>query len=1468
VDARIVLAGRIAVQIGDATVDERVLSGRQPRLAFTLLVVERHRPVTSEELAENLWPEQRPDTWQTALRGVVSRVRGFIVAAGVGPREAVHAHAGTYQLLPPRDLEVDIERAVAETDLAAAALAVEDAAGAADLAARARSVLARPLLPGIDSSWVEARRRELALALHRALDVLGEARLRSGDQTGAATAAEAAIAADPFRESAYRLLIRAFAAAGDGAAGLRVYDRCRDLLALELGVDPAPETQALHLELLQRPTVGVAQHGGITLHGTRATPATSEPPAAGVPPYLGLQTFDERDAGRFFGRTADVTRLLDRLAETRFLAVVGSSGSGKSSLVRAGLIPALRRGALPGSDTWAVRVLRPGAAPVRTLAHEVVDLDRSSLDREATFRRLSRDGRELHELVGRACRHGLVAERVLVVVDQLEEAFTLGTDVEQRRAFLDNLTAAATVADGRTIVIATLRADFYGRLAEHPRLADLASAHQFLVTPMDEVGLADAIEGPAQAAGLQLEPRLTETVLRDVARQPGALPLLGHALLELWRRRSGSLLTLDGYRATGGVEGALAQRAEAVYGSLAPDEQVVTRRVMLRLTQPGNGTGDTRRRVAFAELVNREEERATVERVVATLTDARLLTTGGPPNGERHVEVAHEALIRGWPRLRAWIDEDRGGLLVHRRLTAAASEWERLEKEPGALYRGVQLSEAAAWAERDGATNPVERTFLAASLEAQSSERRRRVRRLRVTVAALAVGLLLTGALSVFSLGQTNRLGDQVAVANARELAAAAVANLDVDAERSILLALEAVESTRVEDGSVVREAEEALHRAVRASRIVATVPSGGYLAVTSDGSRFAIAGGASSAVTLWDTATGAEVALPAGPIGTDTAVTSVAFSADDRLLATTHEDGAVRLWDASSGEEVRVMLGHQGPAMHPIFSPDGRHLATGGVRDGTVRVWDVETGAEHRRLPSSGSSPPAHLPWPASCPRSADGQPRRDCSVAPRPAFSPDGSTLLVNDGLWARVWDLETGTLARNSTGHDLQVNQATFSPTGDRLVTIGEDGLARISVAESGATLQTIVTAGSLRAVAFGPGGTRIATAGSDGIARVWDARSGRGLLTLPGHVGALVDVAFTPEGDRLLTSGRDGTTRLWDVSVGGARGGPTVPTAEGFLTGVAFGPDGATFAAPAEPAGVTIWDTETGEEVRTLEGSVHARVTTVVFSPDGRQLAAASDALPAPDVWDVDTGELLLTLDSHLAGSRTIAFSADGAGLISGSRDGWVRIWDAATGEQQEEFRSGGVSILSLAASPDGRFVASGDQAGAVSVWDLDASEWAHRLDAHTGAVNGLAFGGGGALVTASEDGTARVWDLATGRERSTFRGHNAPVHRVAVNPDGTRVATASDDRTVKLWDPTDGRELLTLTGHDNAVFGVAFSPDGRLLASAGLDGTVTVHLLPIDELVDVARERVTRDLTTDECRQYLPRGSCPEVRSGG
>jgi DNA-binding SARP family transcriptional activator len=764
---RISLAGRVAVEVAGTTLDERALAGRQARLTFAMLVIERHRPLPRDELADNLWPQVRPDTWEATLRGIVSRVRDYVVTSGLGPRELLRADDGTYRLELPTDVEVDLEQAVAWVDAAATALAAEDPARAAAAAAWARSVLVRPLLSGVDAPWLAQQRRERTGDLSRALELLAEARLQLGDHPHATAAAEAAVGLDPFRESAHRLLVRSLAAAGNGAAALRAYEQCRRMLADELGVDPSPDTEQLHSELLfadAATTVRLGSDPGPTAAGS-ATRSAGAGVAVGGPPYLGLQTFEERHAQWFFGRSADVVRALERLADARFLALIGPSGSGTSSLARAGLVVALRDGALPDADTWDIHVLRPGPDPLGSVARELDHAERDP------------------------------AVPLLLVVDGLEEVFTLCRDEDARRVFLDRLAALATDPATDTRVVVTLRADLYARLSDHPLLADLASAHQFLVTTMDEVALAEAIEGPAAASGLRLEPGLTETMLRDVARRPGALPLLQHALLEVWRRRVGATMTLAAYRAAGGIEGAIAQRAETVYDRLSADEQTVARQLLLRLIEPGEGGDDTRRRVGFAELAT-ATERERIEHIVETFARARLVTTSGDPDGSRHVELFHEALIRSWPRLRGWIDDGRAGLLVHRRLSAAAAEWRRLGRDAGALYRGPRLAEAAAWAQRNpGVSNELERSFLTASLAAEDADRRRRLRRLRWIIVGLTIGLVTAVTLALVTLVRSDRPSAEGRTDGAREPATAASAALEVDPERH-LLALAVVDVT------------------------------------------------------------------------------------------------------------------------------------------------------------------------------------------------------------------------------------------------------------------------------------------------------------------------------------------------------------------------------------------------------------------------------------------------------------------------------------------------------------------------------------------------------------------------------------------------------------------------------------------------------------------------------------------------
>jgi hypothetical protein len=464
----------------------------------------------------------------------------------------------------------------------------------------------------------------------------------------------------------------------------------------------------------------------------------------GAVPYRGLRVFREEDAAFFFGRDREIQRLVERLKSSRFVAVLGASGSGKSSLVRAGLVSKLRAGALADHEHWEVCVLRPGAAPLTALAAQLAKRMPGQPMRP-TLDALAQDARTLHLSVELTLADGGPGDRVVVIVDQLEEVFTLCGDEAERRQFLSTLVDATSAPGGRTVVIVTLRTDFYAHCATYPEFAQLIGSQQMLVGPMDADGLLQAIEEPAHHVSLELEQGLSETILTDVGAEPGALPLLEHALLELWERRRGNMLTLEGYTQAGGVHRALGQRAEEIYNQLSADQQQIARRVLLRLTQPGEGTEDTRRRAPRQELVPAEGD-DNVEQVLGRLVDAQLLTTGRDETGKEVVDVSHEALIRGWPRLREWIDADRAGLLTHRRLTDAARHWDTLDREPAALYRGALLAAAREWAvDHDEDLSRLERDFLIASHASENSEavavwrRTRRVRGLATGLAALTV---------------------------------------------------------------------------------------------------------------------------------------------------------------------------------------------------------------------------------------------------------------------------------------------------------------------------------------------------------------------------------------------------------------------------------------------------------------------------------------------------------------------------------------------------------------------------------------------------------------------------------------------------------------------------------------------------------------------------------------------------------
>ncbi|NIP14962.1 MAG: protein kinase, partial [Pseudomonadales bacterium] len=903
-----------------------------------------------------------------------------------------------------------------------------------------------------------------------------------------------------------------------------------------------------------------------------------------VNPYKGLRAFEEADAADFFGRGALTERLLARLGEdegvARFLAVVGPSGSGKSSVVKAGLIPALRRGALPGSENWFVVEMLPGAHPLDELE---IGLLRVAADRPAgLMEQLRRDERGLL----RASRLVLPADEgeLLLAIDQFEELFTRATDRAESEHLMRSLHAAVSDPRSRVRVVITLRADFYDRPLMHPEFSSLMRQRTEVVVPLTPKDLAQAIREPTEQAGAELEPGLVAAIVADVSEQPGALPMLQYALTELFERREGRLLTREAYEAIGGVSGALARRAEALYAGLGTASQEMARQLFLRLVALGEGVEATRRRVlrpALTSATGDPEAMEDVEDVIDAFGKHRLLTFDRDPETRTPtVEIAHEALLREWGRLREWVEASRDDVRAHQRLTAAAAEWINADRDPGFLLRGARLDQFESWADTtDLALGQLERDYLETSLaerrarEAAEAARQAREkaleRRSRNFLGALAAVLLLAtvvalGLAGVARRAQTVAEGEaqaratqqaiaegevearatqqaiaehQARIATSRELAMAALNNLEVDPERSILLAMQAVTGTYSVDQTVLREAEEALHRAVHASRVVLTVPRGAADAFSPDGARFGTIGEDNTA-TIWEAATGEELFTLRGH--TDT-VDRVIFGPDGTRLATASLDGTARVWDAETGEQLLILSGHTAEPAGLTFSPDGTHLATCSY-DGTARIWDTTTGEELLTLFHTG--------------------------VAGDVAFSPDGARLAVadHDAFVARVWDAETGEELLVLTGHAEGVNDVVFSPDGTRLVTASTDLTAKMWDATSGEELFALEGHnGFVFGVDFSPDGTRVATGSEDGTAKVWDGSTGEELLTLAGHTVGIGRVAFSADGTHLATSSADeGIAKVWDISPEGSRELLTLAGHSHAVFHIAYSSDGTRLA----------------------------------------------------------------------------------------------------------------------------------------------------------------------------------------------------------------------------------------------------------------------------------------------------------------
>lgn len=1120
--------------------------------------------------------------------------------------------------------------------------------------------------------------------------------------------------------------------------------------------------------------------------------ASVEPPGTDLPPnpYRGLHAFREEDAPYFFGREKVVERLKTVFGTERFVSVIGASGSGKSSLVLAGLTPALRQ-----DDAWLIADFRPRNQPFVELALALLPLFcQDKIEQAGKLKSLSHDletgGVEIPHLM-QLVRRDFPGKRLLVIADQFEELYTLNPDRDLRIRFIDCLLRGIQTPGFRLLL--TLRADFMGQAIGYgPFAAAVNSGHKEILGRMDEPEIMAAIEKPAEKLGVSFEPGLSRRVFQDVGNEPGSLPLLEFALTQIWDRQSGNLITHAAYDDIGGVKQALARHADAVCSRFSPEGRENLRKIFIQLVRPGEGTEDTRQ-VASREQFTRENWKL----ITQMLATERLVVTGqNEETGRETVEVVHEALIRNWEPLRKWMDEDRGFRVWQNNLRQAMQTWEQTGKDAGALLRGVRLGEAEEkLSERPDEISDREIEFIRAGIalrEKEIQEKEQAQKRIRRIVIAAFLLVLLA-----------------VACWAAREL----VQGVELDLRnRALQISKRELEKSLKETEVAKRQTEEALAEARSNLGFVF------YEKAENEFDKKNV-GAASVYIThslacLDPNFPGVEKArglasvlyayecpmLFSSPLH-DSYVSSVSFSTDGRTLASGSGDSTIRLWDVASGKEKGLLTGHLLPVTSVCFSPDGKTLASGSV-DLTIRLWDVETDKEERILIGH-------------------------TSYVSNVSFSPDGRTLASGSkDKTVRLWDVETGEQKGRLTGHNFPVLCVIFSPDGTLLASGDVKKVILWDVSEREKIAKLTGPPHSACSLSFSPDGKTLASPGAfEKAIRIWDVETGKEKSVLAGHTASIFNVDFSPDGKTLASSSVDKSIILWDVETGEKKAMLIGHTSDVYSVG--FSPDGKTLASGSEDKTIRLWDVETGKKTAPLANNNNS-IENIMFSPAGSILAFALKDKTIR-LWDIETRKEVIVLRGHTDSIKSVTFSSDGRTLASGSPDKTI-LWGVETGKEMAILTGQKDFVNCVSFSPDGGILASGTKD--IRLWDIETGREKALLTGHTKSVDSLAFSPDGrTLASGSRDKTIRIWDVETGKEQERFTGHGDRIYSVSFSPDGKSLASGSRDKTICLWDVTTGEKLKEIADIF-MVTSIIFSPDGKTLASASGSvggGNRSIHL---------------------------------------
>ena len=1105
-------------------------------------------------------------------------------------------------------------------------------------------------------------------------------------------------------------------------------------------------------------------------------------------PYQGLNAFTPETEAFFKGREDEKALLRKKLNSSNFLPVLGPSGIGKSSVVRAGLITHL-----PEQD-WCVVKMKPGSAPAAELVRQMNKL-------WSDLRLSTGEQRELARVLE---MEGLLAvaekmptqKRVLLLVDQFEEVFTQcpeGKEAERDR-FIQDLVRVGR-AQTPLAVVMTMRSDFVNEWLATGQPPEVMSNDTVCLGPLVGDGLRAAIVEPAQIQGYRFGPGLLELLLADVEREKNCLPLLEFALTELWEKRDKEKreLTAAAYREMGGLTGALNRRAEAVYEGLRPVEQGWAERICLQLVRIGREEKDTRQRQPKQRLLEMgdkdEQTRQMIADVISDLVKGRLLVgdsdfaaaageefvDAGQGGSVGYVDLAHEALLEGWVRFKAWRQENRDLRRLVQRLEDDYEKWKAEEESEDYLIKGGLLVELK---EQREALSKLLREKGRPELTRFVSDSEEHDRK---TVSALKE------ALAKAQIQETSRKIRDKLLFTPMQTVEATVAAINLVGE------------SQKKFDQVTYPAQDALHRAwfnIREClKLEGHSGSVESVAFSPQGDRV-VSGSRDKMLRLWDL----EGNVVGSPFkGHSGWVLSVAFSPQGDCIVSGSRDKTLRLWDLEGNAIGSPFEGHSDWVESVAFSPQGDRIVSGSD-DKTLQLWDLKGNMVGS--PFKGHSSSVH-------------------SVA----FSPQGDRIASGSrDTTLRLWDLKGNPVGSPFRGHRNWVYSVAFSPQGDRIVSGSRDRTLCLWDLEGNAVGSPFKGhSGSVYSAVFNPQGDHIVSNSSDGTLRLWDLEGNAIGSSFEGHNFRVYSVAFSPQGDRIVSGGYDETLRLWNLK-GSTTGSLSFEGHGGWIYSVAFSPQGDRIVSGSHANTPRLWDLEGNAIGLPFEGH-SSSIRSVAFSPLGDRIISGSHD-ETLRLWDLEGNAIGLPFEGHSGSVESVAFSPQGDRIVSGSRDKTLRLWDLEGNAIGLPFEGHSGWVYSVAFSPQGDHIVSGSRDNTLRLWDLKGNAIGLPFKGHSRSVRSVAFSPqGDRIVSGSDDNALQLWDLEGNAIGSPFEGHSNWVRSVAFSPQGDRIVSGSDDETLRLWDLEGNTIGLPFEGHSNFVYSVAFSSRGDRIVSGSRDKTL-------------------------------------------